>query len=39
MDVWQRFVILGEFDGAKMIDEIEFTSIPIWVRVQRCPSD
>jgi len=29
-------VIMAYFDSAKMIDEIEFNSIPIWVRVMKC---
>ena len=30
-------VVMAEFDGAKTIDEIEFNSIPIWVRVLKMP--
>lgn len=30
-------IVLAEFDRAKRIDEIAFTSIPIWVRVSNLP--
>lgn len=30
-------VVVVEFDGSKTIDEMEFSSIPIWVRVARIP--
>lgn len=30
-------VVAAEFDGAKTINEIEFSSIPIWVRVNKMP--
>ena len=29
-------VIMADFDSAKTTDEIEFNSIPIWVRVMKC---
>lgn len=30
-------VVMAEFDGQKTIDEIEFSSIPIWVRITKMP--
>jgi hypothetical protein len=30
-------VVAAEFDGAKTINEIKFSSIPIWVRVNKMP--
>lgn len=27
-------IILAEYDGAKRVDEIDFTSIPIWVSLK-----
>ena len=30
-------VVMAEFDGAKTIDEIEFNSVLIWVRVLKMP--
>lgn len=30
-------VIVAEYDGKKTIDEIEFTHIPIWVRITKMP--
>jgi hypothetical protein len=30
-------LVVAEFDGSKTLDEIEFASIPIWVRVAKLP--
>jgi hypothetical protein len=30
-------VVVADFDGAKRIDEVEFSMIPIWVRVAKMP--
>lgn len=35
--VGRDLVVVAEFDGAKKIDEVEFTSIPIWARVTGMP--
>lgn len=33
----KELVVVAEFDGKKMIDEVEFNSIPIWIRIQKMP--
>lgn len=35
--VGRDLVVVVDFDGAKRIDEVEFSSIPIWVRVAKLP--
>lgn len=30
-------IIMAEYDAAKRVDEIAFSSIPIWVRVSKLP--
>lgn len=30
-------VVMAEFDGGKMIDEVEFNFVPIWVRILKMP--
>lgn len=35
--VGRDLVVVADFDGVKMIDEVDFSLIPIWVRVAKMP--
>lgn len=33
----KELLVVADFDGSKSIDEVEFSTIPIWIRVDRLP--
>lgn len=33
----KELLVVVDFDGTKALDEIEFSSIPIWIQVERLP--
>jgi hypothetical protein len=33
----KELLVVADFDGSKSIDEVDFSSIPIWLRIDRLP--